>query len=486
MNIRKLAIGSVGIAATLTSASVSAIETCRDLGDGTGNECSMRELNDNGGTVTVGALKVVLASLPPKAADEHVFVSGVYHDGKAGLYFDVRDNAMVLDACTTQDLYDFSAYAFGAGKIKNVFLDVDYDAVFTGSGASYDGAYLYGFLADRVDAPYHIVINFFAPEEAAGNDFQPPLGEVLPVTMDVSADMVDELLISLGFSQAAPGFGSHCGEMTELNSWTVTFECEGSCAEPPRTLFSSVLPSGRSVQVGVAATAFATILNGGTETATNCSIRPVTPPQGTFLYQTTDPATNALTGTPDTPVDIDAGSGQSFLIAFTAAVEVAPRELAFDFDCANTEPAASVPGLNTLLFSASSTPVPDVIALASTPTQNGVLYLPGASGSNAFGVATANVGAGGMITASADTGGADVPVALFICATDLGGACLNPPETSVTSNVAEGATPTYSIFGTATGGIPFDPAGTRISVRFEDDSGVSRGATSVAVTTDPP
>jgi len=33
-----------------------------------------------------------------------------------------------------------------------------------------------------------------------------------------------------------------------------------------------------------------------------------------FLYQITDPATNALTGTPDTPVSIATGAMQSFLI----------------------------------------------------------------------------------------------------------------------------------------------------------------------------
>ena len=46
-----------------------------------------------------------------------------------------------------------------------------------------------------------------------------------------------------------------------------------------------------------------------------------------------------------------------------------------------------------------------------------------------------------------------------------------------------GATPTFSIFALGTGPIPFDAATNRIFVRFTDQGGVTRGATSVAVRT---
>ncbi len=202
-----------------------------------------------------------------------------------------------------------------------------------------------------------------------------------------------------------------------------------ACGSPPATLVSSVLPTSRSVEVGVPATAFATIINTDSETASACTIAPVNGPSGTFLYQTTDPATKALTGTPNTPVDIPGNNGsQSFLFAITpdAPFDSAEVELDFDFDCADTGPAAVVPGLNTLLMSASSTPVPDIIALAATLTMNGMIELPGLAGSNAFAVATSNVGAAGAITASADTGTAVLPVSLFICQTEATGACLAP------------------------------------------------------------
>ena len=45
------------------------------------------------------------------------------------------------------------------------------------------------------------------------------------------------------------------------------------------------------------------------------------------------------------------------------------------------------------------------------------------------------------------------------------------------------ATPTFGIFATATGSVPFDPANNRIFVQFGDEGGVVRGSTSVAVET---
>ena len=47
-------------------------------------------------------------------------------------------------------------------------------------------------------------------------------------------------------------------------------------------------PSSRSVQVGTAATAFATIINAGPIPALSCGISPATPLPATFVYQTTN------------------------------------------------------------------------------------------------------------------------------------------------------------------------------------------------------
>ena len=117
------------------------------------------------------------------------------------------------------------------------------------------------------------------------------------------------------------------------------------------------------------------------------------------------------------------------------------------------------------------------------------MNISGANGAGVFAVATVNVGIGGMIAASADTGDASLPIAITICETDPStGICLDgvfPPSTdAVTTSMGAGETPTFGIFLEGSGVIPFDPAVNRIFVRFVDTAdGEVRGATSVAVRT---
>lgn len=251
-------------------------------------------------------------------------------------------------------------------------------------------------------------------------------------------------------------------------------------------LFASVLPSSRSAEVGTPVTAFATIINTGPGTATGCSISPGTLIAADFLYQTTDPATNALTGTPNTPVDIAEGASQSFVFAFTPTAPFAPVDVQLNFGCTNTSPATSVSGLNTLLLSASATAVPDIVALAATTTNDGIVGMSASSPNAAFAVATVNVGnAGASITASADTGAATLPLALNVCETNPAtGACISAIGSGVTTTINTGATPTFGFFLSASGPIPLDPANNRVFVRFTDSGGTVRGSSSVAVSSD--
>jgi len=251
------------------------------------------------------------------------------------------------------------------------------------------------------------------------------------------------------------------------------------------SVLAASLPASRSVQVGTPATAFGTIINAGNSTAAGCSIAPLDNVAADFSYQTTDPATNALTGTANTPVDIPAGASQSYVFAFTPTADIAPIDVRLNYDCNNTDPAPIVTGLNTLLFSASSSPVPDIVALAATASNDGTVSLPGSFGANAFAVATVNVGASATITASVDTGGVTLPLGLALCETNPGtGACLGGTGASVTTTINTNATPTFSIFVSGDGTfVPFDPANNRITVRFRDGGGVTRGSTSVAVQT---
>jgi hypothetical protein len=249
------------------------------------------------------------------------------------------------------------------------------------------------------------------------------------------------------------------------------------------SLAAAVLPSSRSVVVGSVATAFVTIVAVGTETATGCTIAPTTRVPAVFHYQSTDPRTNAVTGTPDKPVDIPAGSAATFVISFTATGPLAPTDVQFAFRCANTASALPISGVNTLLLSISSTPVPDVIALVVTPTQDGIANIPGATGIALFAVATSNVGSSGAITVSGNTGGTSLGVLIRVCQTNAAGACLATPAPTVTVQMGAGQTSTFAVFVNGTVPVPFDPAVNRAVVVFKEANGVTRGATSVAIRT---
>jgi hypothetical protein len=247
---------------------------------------------------------------------------------------------------------------------------------------------------------------------------------------------------------------------------------------------AAILPSSRSVQVGRPATAFATMINMGSGMATGCGMAPPANMPGTFMYQTTNPATNQTTGMPNTPTDMPMGGSQTFMFAFTPTGPMDSTDMAMSFRCTNTDPAAVQSGVNTMLVSASPAPVTDMVALAATLDNDGIVNVPGSNGTGAFAVATVNMGLGATVTASADTGGAGMPVTLFMCQTNPGtGQCISPIGLTVTAPVDAGATPTFAIFVAGGGMVPFDPAANRVFVRFRDAGGVTRGMTSVAVRT---
>jgi virginiamycin B lyase len=284
-----------------------------------------------------------------------------------------------------------------------------------------------------------------------------------------------------GWSGACSGASCALAASTAIKSVTATFAPLPSPAGP---LVAAVLPSSRSAKVGTTTTAFATMINAGSTTATSCSIVPSGPNPGGFSYQTTDSATNILTGTPNTPVSIPPSTAQSFVISFTPTAQLNPTNLSFNFSCGNADSATVTPGVNQLLLSASTTATPDVIALVATATSDGILHISGTAADGAFAVATANVGAGGSITASANTGGTTLPIELSICQTNpVTAVCLAPAGPSASGTIVANGTPTFSVFATATGSIPFAPGSSRIFVQFSDSSGVIRGSTSVAVET---
>jgi hypothetical protein len=245
---------------------------------------------------------------------------------------------------------------------------------------------------------------------------------------------------------------------------------------------SSILPVSRAVPVNAPATVFATILNPSAVPFSNCDITPIPTLPGAFVFQTTDPGTNAPTGSPNLRVGIAAGGFQTFVLGFTPHAAFPPIDVDFAFACDGVIPANAIPSVNTLTLSASATPGPDIIALAASNPPGQLIAAP----IGAFAVATANVGVAGDVTVGADTGGASLPLVLAWCQTDAGGNCQSPATSSpLPVFVAAGATPTFAIFATATGGISFDPAIHRIFFRIRNLANQVIGATSLAVSGGP-
>jgi murein DD-endopeptidase MepM/ murein hydrolase activator NlpD len=253
-------------------------------------------------------------------------------------------------------------------------------------------------------------------------------------------------------------------------------------------ILSAVLPSGRSIQDAGTATLFAAIINAGNSTAYGCSIAAETPLAADFLFQTVN-SQNILTGSPNISADIPPGAVQNFVVAFTPRLNfeavtqtAAAADVTLNFHCTNAPAAVQIKGVNNLILSFSPGPVPDVIAIGDTVSHDGIFRVPN-GGTAAFVVATSNVGSAAPVTVT-PVASAAIPLALSICETDpSSGACIAAPAASVSRVFAAGETATWGVFGRASGGIAFDPAGNRISVQYVDGVGILRGATSVAVTT---
>jgi hypothetical protein len=280
---------------------------------------------------------------------------------------------------------------------------------------------------------------------------------------------------------ACSGAGTCIVTLNTAQSVGATF----SQGTPPSSpLVAAVLPESRSAMVGSSVTAFATMINSGNSTAPACAIAPIGNLPLGFTYQTTNPTTNALTGAANTPVNIGPGAPQTFVIALTPTAAFNPIQIPFSFACSNVVQAPIETGIDTLLLSASTTPVPDIVALVATASNDGILHIPGGFGASAFAVATVNLGAASSITASANTGATNLPLAISLCQTDpTSGQCLQAPSPTVTTTIAANATPTFAVFGQASGAIAFDPVNNRIFVQFAAPGGTVRGETSVAVET---
>jgi hypothetical protein len=269
---------------------------------------------------------------------------------------------------------------------------------------------------------------------------------------------------------------------TRVGGCTAISSGSGSvtATRPAPRINTAVLPYARAVAIGETATAFASVINSGNLTATGCSLALPDGLTAPFSYQTTN-AANALIGAADEPVDIPPGTTQGFVFGITPSQAMAATEIPLVFDCTNTAPAPSHPGLNTFILSAAATAPPDLLAIGATPSGDGVVHLPSSTGIGFFATAAVNIGSAGDITVSADDGGRGLPLALQVCETTPAGqwiVCGN----SLTRTIGAAQTAYYTVFATGTDQpIAFDPANNRLFLRFAAN-GTTVGATNVAVT----
>jgi hypothetical protein len=293
----------------------------------------------------------------------------------------------------------------------------------------------------------------------------------------------DRMRFNLWLSGGTSPAGGAASEVV-IRSFDYTCPPQG-CAGT--RIVAAVLPLSRSNQVGTTVTAFASVINAGSNYAIHCRVSPPAAPSpglGLIEYRETDPVSNLSIGALNAPVAIAPGKHQTFVFAFTPVAAIPETALPLRFHCDNAPDAPSTAGVNDFVIVADPAPVPDTIAVIGTPSRDGVVRIPGQAGVQAFVIGTANVGATGNIVVTADTGAVRLPLTLTVCETDAAGACLMPPAASVTVHYIAGATHSFAFFASASGSIAFDPAIHRIFARLKQN-GVTRGLTSAAVCTTP-
>lgn len=261
----------------------------------------------------------------------------------------------------------------------------------------------------------------------------------------------------------------------------------------PTTIYSATLPGARSGVIGGdPITVFASVANANRSVARNCSF--VGDYEPSLTYRETDAANSAI-GDENPFFELEPGTSRSFVLGYSPRVAFTPRAFYPRVVCGNAE-AAPVPGVNSILLSASDTPTPDILSIAATPSGDGVIRILSPGGRRFMSAAAVNIGAGdaapdgvdvafaneATITVSADTGTTVLPLDVTVCETGSDGRCLQPAGTEVVTQIGDGAK-TFAVFVQASSdaGIAFDPANSRVYLRFRDAGGVVRSVTSAAV-----
>ncbi|WP_420434018.1 reprolysin-like metallopeptidase [Hyphobacterium sp.] len=253
------------------------------------------------------------------------------------------------------------------------------------------------------------------------------------------------------------------------------------------TVRSAILPYSRTVASGSPATAFVSIANPAStgSTAENCGLELHGAALGQFSVRPTDPATNEPVGAVGERVDIPAGEIRTFVVSLRRGLTESYDDLRIDTVCSNRAPAPSIAGVNTFRFTSTSLSLPDVVALAATTANNGLVELPAGGGASAFSVASINLRSIGTIVVTPEAAfGIAALETLEICRTNAeSGACETARAASQSLLLGTDETATFAVFLRSNNDIANDPARNRVFVHFRTPGGHSVGATSVAVRT---
>jgi len=273
----------------------------------------------------------------------------------------------------------------------------------------------------------------------------------------------------------------------------------------PSTIHSAVLPISRTVgnhtANSEAATYFTSVLNPGPHDAEECTITHSTSIEDARIelgFQVNDLVTNEPLNEFqfDSEFDVPAGGVTQLTISVSALEAFDTQNVQLRYRCLNSPDATRIQGVNTLLISASTSPLPDMITGVATAESNGIARLPGLSGTGFFAASTINIGAEAELRAvpvfdladlitQLEPGDGVSNATLRICETNPeNGECLSPPAAEISRRFPNQDIATYTVFVVGNGSdIPLDPARNRVFIAFVDEAGEVRGASSVAVTT---
>ncbi|GEM_PF-755340 len=287
------------------------------------------------------------------------------------------------------------------------------------------------------------------------------------------------------------------GHSSQAGNYTLTVTGGGGTPTASASIVAAVTPVARRGVVGSSTpiTAFATVISSPASAATaiDCAIARPTDGQPYYFAFKERLLPGSSLGAVNAPFSLTPGQARHFLLTFTPTAAMSSN-LRLVFDCANTSPAPTTLGLNSFNLVATPAAGADVIAIAVTATNDGILRVPQTSGgANAVAMAGVNIGPTRTVEARLSTvaigaSTAPVPIGLTLCRTNPStGACLSPPTASPISFTATSNTSfTFAGFASYSGTpVPLDPANKRIFIHFSEGS-TSVGSASVAVTTVPP